>query len=280
LTLGEQKQRLLSDYQRKMQRDSFGKIPELAPPNLTKVPLEPEDDLLWFIAEYGQMEEWERDILHIVRDESEYFLPQIETKIMNEGWASFWHFRILQNLDLSPDLHLEFLKRHHQVIRPHLDGLNPYHLGFTIFSDLERRYGLPKLFETREIENDRSFIRRYLTRELCEDLHLFEYYTTEDKAIVTEVADEKGWERIRDTFCANVGCGAIPVIKVKELAFKDRTLILEHEYDGRDLELTYSGETLKYLVELWGHPVDLITCVKGKEKRLFCSENKKITVYE
>jgi stage V sporulation protein R len=280
LALEEQKQRLLNEYQRKMQRDSFGRIPELAPPNLNKVPLEPEEDLLWFLSEYGQMEEWERDVLRIVRNESEYFLPQIETKIMNEGWASFWHFRILQNLQLSPDLHLEFLKRHHQVIRPHQGGLNPYHLGFTIFGDLERRYGLAKLFEVREIENDRSFIRRYLTRELCAELHLFEYYASEDKAIVTEVADEKGWEQIRDTLCANVGSGAIPVIKVKELVSKDRTLILEHEYDERDLELTYTGETLKYLVELWERPVELITWVKGKEKRLICNENKKITVYD
>jgi stage V sporulation protein R len=175
---------------------------------------------------------------------------------------------------------LEFLKRHHQVIRPHKEGLNPYHLGFTIFNDLEKRFGLAKIFEAREIENDRSFLRRYLTRELCEELHLFEYYASEDKAIVTEVADEKGWEQIRDTMCANVGTGAIPVIKVKELTFKDRTLILEHEYDDRDLELTYTGETLKHLVELWGHPVELITWVKGKEKRLICSDNKKITVYE
>jgi len=263
-----------------MKRDAFGQIPEIPPLDLNKIPLEPEEDLLWFIAEHGRMEEWERDVIKIVHDESEYFLPQIETKIMNEGWASFWHFRILQNLNLSPDLHFEFLKRHHQVIRPHERGLNPYHLGFTVFHDLERRFGLAKVFESREIENDHSFIRRYLTRELCEELHLFEYYANEDKVIVTEVADEEGWEHIRDTLCANVGIGLIPVIKVKELNFKDHTLILEHEYDERDLELTYAGETLKHLVELWGHPVELYTRLTGKEKRLLCSETKKITVYE
>ncbi len=280
LTVEEQKKRLSSEYQQKTQRDAFGLTPEITPPNLNKIPLEPEEDLLWFIAEYGRMEEWERDILRIVHNESEYFLPQIETKIMNEGWASFWHFRILQSLNLPPDLHLEFLKRHHQVIRPHEHGLNPYHLGFTIFKDLERRYSSAKIFEAREIENDRSFIRRYLTRELCEELHLFEYYASEDKVIVTEVADKNGWEHIRDTLCANVGTGSIPVIKVKELNFKDRTLILEHEYDDRDLELTYAGETLKHLVELWSNPIELYTSIKGKEKRLLCSETKKITVYE
>ncbi len=280
LSIEEQKKRMMEEYQRKMERDCFGKLPELPSPNLSKIPLDSEEDILWFIAEYGQLEEWEKDIIRIIRNETEYFLPQIETKIMNEGWASFWHYRILQHLELSADMHLEFLKRHHQVIRPHQGGLNPYHMGFTIFSDLEKRFGLTKIFEAREIENDRSFIRRYLTRDLCEELHLFEYYASDDKAIVTEVADEKGWEHIRDTLCANVGTGSIPVIKVKDLSSKEHTLVLEHEYDDRDLELTYAGETLKYLVELWGKPIELITSVKGTEKRLICGETKKITVYD
>ncbi|MGE5582228.1 MAG: SpoVR family protein [Bacillota bacterium] len=280
LTVEEQKKRLLAEYQRKTARDSLGKSLELPPPNLNKAPLQPEEDILWFIAEYGQMEEWEKDILRIVKDETEYFLPQIETKIMNEGWASFWHYRILQKLNLAADLHLEFLKRHHQVIRPHQGGLNPYYLGFTIFNSLEQRFGTAKIFEAREIESDRSFIRRYLTRELCEEMNLFEYYSSEDKAIVTEVADEKGWEQIRDTLCANIGTASIPVIKVKEVSYKDRSLVLEHEYDGRDLELTYAGETLKYLYELWDHPVELVTRVKEREKRLICGGSRNIVVYD
>jgi stage V sporulation protein R len=280
LAVQEQKKRLTEEYQRKMQPDRFGRYPEITPPNLNKIPLEPEEDLLGFLAEFGQLEEWERDILRIVRAETEYFIPQIETKIMNEGWASFWHYRILQKLNLSSNLHLEFLKRHHQVIRPLTDGLNPYHLGFTIYMDLERRFGESKIFETREIESDRSFLRRYLTRELCQELNLYEYFLEEDKGFVTEVADENGWEQIRDTLCVNVGMGSIPVIKVKEMSSKDRTLILEHEYDGRDLEMTYAGQTLKYLVELWGRPAELLTKLKGKEKRLVCNENKRISVID
>lgn len=280
LTVDQQKKRLLEEYHHKMQPDLFGRVPQITSPDFNKIPLEPEEDLLWFLSEYSQLEEWERDILRIVRSETQYFLPQIETKIMNEGWASFWHYRILQKQDLPPQLHIEFLKRHHQVIRPLSDGLNPYHLGFTIFSDLEKRFGVSKIFETREIECDRSFIRRYLTRELCEELHLFEYFLDEDKGIVTEVADEKGWEKIRDTLCANVGTGSIPVVKVREISSKDRTLILEHEYDGRDLEMTYAGQTLKYVVELWNRPAELVTKLKGKEKRIICNENKRISVID
>jgi stage V sporulation protein R len=111
-------------------------------------------------------------------------------------------------------------------------------------------------------------------------LHLYEYFLEEDKGYVTEVADEKGWEKIRDTLCVNVGMGSIPVIKVKEMSAKDRTLILEHEYDGRDLEMTYAGQTLKYMVELWGRPAELLTKLKEKEKRLICNENKRISVID
>lgn len=281
LTLEEEKKRLVEEYQRKTQADLFGRPAEaVAPPNLNRVPLEPEEDILGFIIEYSQLDEWEKDILRIVRAESEYFLPQIETKILNEGWASLWHYRILQKLDLPQDLHLEFLKRHHQVIRPHLGGLNPYHLGFVMFNDLEIRFGTEKMFEARELESDRSFLRRYLTRELCRELHLFEYFQNDGEAIISEVADEDGWESIRDTLCQIIGMGSIPVIKVKEMSSRDGSLILEHEYDGRELELGNTGETLKYLVELWGKPVKLITRMKDKEMMIICDELKKLTAVD
>ncbi len=281
LTVAETKKRLLAEYQRKTRTDLFGRPAEaVAPPNLNRVPLEPEEDILGFIIEYSHLDEWEKDIVRIVRAESEYFLPQIETKILNEGWASLWHYRILQKLDLPQDLHLEFLKRHHQVIRPHTGGLNPYHLGFVMLNDLETRFGRSKIFEAREIESDRSFIRRYLTRELCHELHLFEYFQNEEEGIISEVTDEDGWEPIRDTLCQNIGMSSIPVIKVKEMSTRDGSLILEHEYDGRELELGNTGETLKYLTELWGKPVKLITRMKGKEKMIICDELKKLTAVD
>ncbi len=276
-TPAEQKERLIAEYRRQVQEaresDAAQTIPE---PDLHQLPLEPEEDLLWFVAEHAELVEWERDIIRIVHHEADYFLPQIETKILNEGWASFWHYRILNQLELPAHLHLEFLKRHHQVIRPQRGSLNPYHLGFTILTDLERRFGEAKLFEARTVENDRSLIRRYLTRELCEDLHLFEYFTTEDQKVVTEVPDEKGWEVIRETLSAMVGLGAVPVIRVTEVDPQDRTLILEHEADERELELGYTGETLKYLVELWGHPVHLKTKVQEREKTIICTAEKKL----
>ncbi|MGM8317309.1 SpoVR family protein, partial [Clostridium perfringens] len=109
-----------------------------------------------YIIDYSNLEEWEKNILKIVRRESLYFLPQIETKIMNEGWASYWHYNILKKLNLPQGLHLEFLKRHNDVVAPVSYGLNPYYIGFRIFQDIEKRYGREKIFEVRALERDNS----------------------------------------------------------------------------------------------------------------------------
>lgn len=105
--------------------------------------------MLLFLMSYAHLSEWEKDILNIVRRESLYFLPQVETKIMNEGWASYWHYRIL-NMDLPQELHLEFLKRHNQVVSPFEGRLNPYHLGFKIFTKLIRKDRIFLLYGNRK----------------------------------------------------------------------------------------------------------------------------------
>ena len=130
-----------------------------------------------------------KNVLSIVRRESIYFIPQIETKIMNEGWASYWHYTIMNLLDLPDSLHLEFIKRHNDVIAPIPYGINPYYIGFKIFQDIEKRYGREKIFEVRALERDESFIRKYLTRELCEELNLFQYAKKGFDIVVDEVED-------------------------------------------------------------------------------------------
>lgn len=108
---------------------------------LRKVPIEPDEDILLFIRDYNpRLSEWEKDILTIVHEEAQYFIPQIETKIMNEGWASYWHKRILDSLQLPQELQLEFMVRHNQVLRPPRIGINPYHLGWTIWNAVRLYY--------------------------------------------------------------------------------------------------------------------------------------------
>ncbi|NJD02333.1 MAG: SpoVR family protein [Ruminiclostridium sp.] len=249
-------------------------------PDLRKIPLQPEEDLLYFISMYSRLLDWEKDIINIVREESLYFIPQMETKIMNEGWASFWHYTILNRLGLPQNLHMEFLKRHNQVIRPYEGQLNPYYIGFKIFEELKEKYREEprKIFDVRELDRDESFIRRYLSFELCNEMNLFEYVKTEDEYIISEIADEEGWRKVRDAIASSAGLGGIPVIKVIEMVQKDNTLILEHQYDGRELELDYAYETVKHLVDLWEGKVMVATFIDDRRKVIICDERKNISM--
>jgi len=272
LTPAEQRERLLEAAQ--PPKDPFERIhkpKEYKEPDLSKVPLEPEEDILLFIADNNPyLSEWQRDLLRVVHTQAQYFLPQIETKIMNEGWASYWHHKIMNSLDLPDDLHLEFLVHHNQVVRPHVGGINPYYLGFNIWQDLENRHGADGrtpdvLFEVRESERDVSFLRRFLTRELMEQMHMFEYQRERDQLVVSRVADEEEWEAVKQTLLKNVGMSTVPVIRIVDADFRhNRALRLQHEHDGRDLELEYLERTMKYLLALWGRPVLLETRVKGE----------------
>jgi len=271
---------------------------EWVSPDLDKVPLYPEEDILLFIRDHNaQLAEWERDLVTIIHEEAQYFIPQIETKIMNEGWASFWHKRILESLDLPQSIRLEFIVRHTQVLSPNPGSLNPYHIGFKIWEDIERRWSdsgketekkdhapkqkksaKEKLFEVREVERDTSFLRRYLTEELVRELNLFEYQTRGNEKVVSRVADEENWQSIKDTLIQNVGTGTIPVIKVEDADYNNnRGLFLKHFHDGRDLQLEYAEKTLQYVRQLWGREVALETTLNEK-KSLLCFSNDKLTI--
>ncbi len=230
------------------------------------VPERLAEDLLGFLAEKGRLLDWERDLVEIVRAEAYYFLPQIETKIMNEGWASYWHYTFLNRLELPQKLHLEFLQRHNLVVRPFSGKINPYFVGYKMFDHLIREYGLEKALEIRAEERDESFLRRYLNRELCEEMHLFAYEPKGTAVVVSEVSDEAGWKKVRDILAASVGMSGIPVISAKGV--DNGVLQLEHEFDGRELELEYAEETLKYVAALWGAPVTLKTKIAEQEKIL------------
>jgi stage V sporulation protein R len=265
-------------------------------PDLNRVPLYPEEDLLLFIRDHNPIfSEWERDILTIVHEEAQYFIPQIETKIMNEGWASFWHKRILDTLELPQGMQLEFVVRHNQVLSPARGSINPYHLGMKVWEDIERRWDNPpleekretgvkpktgreKVFEVREVERDASFLRRYLTEELIRELNLFEYQSRGGDQVVARVADDDNWRAIKETLIKNVGTGTIPVIKIEDADFnKNRVLFLRHYHDGRDLQLEYAEKTLRYLHRLWSREVVLETEVNGKQS-LLCFADDKLTI--
>lgn len=266
-------------------------------PDIKKFPVEPEEDLLSFIAKYNRyLPEWKRDVINIVANTTRYFIPQMETKIMNEGWASYWHYKILQNLGMEQGHYLEFLVRHNQVLRPIPGGLNPYHLGFVIWHDIERRWnqgdtgreysddtpkqdissldendtpGRKKIFEVRSSDRDTSFLRRFLTKEIMQELELFQHEKRGKDRVITKVSDEESWQEVKENLIRNVGTGSIPIIRIEDADFgKNRTLYLKHSHDGRDLQLEYAEHTLRHLKALWEREVALETYINGKRSLL------------
>ena len=229
---------------------------------INDLPYIPEYDVLGFIAAYGDnLEEWQKDVIEIIRDESYYFMPQIRTKIMNEGWACFWHYRLLHELDLPQGLHLPFLKSHNQVVRPHIGRINPYHIGFNLFQRIEERYGIEECFIARDVHNDESFLRQYLTQKDCEDLNLFSFSQKKEHFVVDDVSDEEGWESVKKILLTQVAGNSIPVISIESVE-PGYLLVLHHEHDGRDLELKYAEKVVSHISHLWGSEVKLLTMVE------------------
>jgi stage V sporulation protein R len=187
---------------------------------------------------------------------------------------------------------MEFIIRHTQVLRPSPGSLNPYHVGMKVWEDIEKRWenptaeeteefgprtktGREKLFEVREVERDASFLRRYLTEELTRELNLFEYKSRGREQVVSRVADEDNWRQIKETLIQNAGTATIPVIKVEDSDYlNNRTLLLKHDHDGRDLQLEYAERTLKYVQQLWGHDVVMETIVDSRPTLLTFAEGK------
>ncbi|WP_237982616.1 stage V sporulation protein SpoVR [Bacillus thuringiensis] len=243
-----------------------------------KIPPQPEKDLLLFIEEYSrELEDWQRDILTMMREEMLYFWPQLETKIMNEGWASYWHQRILREMDLTSSEAIEFAKLNAGVVQPSKTSINPYYLGIKMFEDIEERYNNPteemkrrgvkpgsgrdKIFEVREIEWDVSFLRNYLNKELVmrEDMYLFQRQGKEYKVI------DKEWEHVRDQLVNMRTNGGFPYLVVEDGDYlKNGELYIKHSYEGIELDLKYLEKVLPYLHQLWGRTVHMESIVESK----------------
>ncbi|MCM3125372.1 SpoVR family protein [Mesobacillus sp. AQ2] len=243
-----------------------------------KFPPRPEKDLLLFIESYSrELADWQRDILTMMREEMLYFWPQLETKIMNEGWASYWHQRILREMDLTSGESIEFAKLNAGVVQPSKTGINPYYLGIKMFEDIEERYDNPteemkrrgvkpgsgreKMFEVREIESDISFLRNYLTKDLVmrEDMYLFQKQGREYKVV------DKAWEQVRDQLVGMRVNGGFPYLTVTDGDYlKNGELYITHGFEGIELDIKYLEKVLPYIHQLWGRKCHIETIVEGR----------------
>jgi stage V sporulation protein R len=250
----------------------FGQLPGAAEkvslpigPLRAQIPPHPEYDLLWFIAQYGpELEQWERDIFLMVRAESLYFYPVFACQIMNEGWASYWHARLLREADFLPQpLYLSAIKAHSDVVRPYASGkeaalaINPYHLGFAIWERIVEQHGLERAREVRRDEDDFGFIRNWLDAELAQQAGLFVYKEKSDSEVRVTTRDVQA---IREAILAPKFNYGAPRVAVTELR-ADGSLELSHDHasDGRGLDAARARRVLEYARRIWRRPVKLRT---------------------
>jgi stage V sporulation protein R len=246
-----------------------------------RVPREPEEDVLGFLVrEAPRLEDWERDILGICREEAAYFAPQLRTKIINEGWATYWHVAILQDLQLPADQFVEFQRATAQVVQPHPGVVNPYNLGYALWRKVQRVYDEPtdddrerwpgvgevsareRMQEISATYDDAAFIEEFLTDDVCEECRLFAWRrgpSGELRVTSTEA------EEVRRRLVQERTAFGIPRLRITDAdAFRSGGLWIEHRHEGVGLDQEYALGTLPYLARLWGRRVHLAT-VRGSD---------------
>lgn len=253
-----------------------------------KFPVEPEENLLYFIEKHApNLPQWKREILRIIRKKSQYFYPQRLTQIMNEGWASFWHYTLMN--DLYDDGHvtdgfmLEFLESHAGVLhqRP-MSQINPYALGFAMFQDI-KRISIDPTDEDRKWFDwagngdwlstlkhaayefkDESFILQYLSPKVVRDFGFFYILDDDDNPTynIEAIQNDEGFKLVREKLSEQQNLNNhVPLIQVEEVdVWGDRSMLLQHISTKRHKLLERDTlKTLRYVESLWGYPITLQT---------------------
>jgi stage V sporulation protein R len=259
-----------------------------------RFPERPERDILWFLLEHAPLRDWQRDVLAMIREEAYYFAPQRLTKVANEGWASYWHSKMMTEKLLDPSEVIDFAERHAGAMAVQPGQINPYKLGIELYRDIEERWdkgqfgkefeecddrdikrqwdtglrqGREKVFEVRRIYNDVTFVDEFLTREFCERQKLYTYEFN-PKTGRQEIAS-RDWRQVKDRLLRSLANGGQPIIEVIEANFRNRgEIVLGHRHDGQDLDLAQAKETLRHLFRLWNRPVHIETLVESRRRRL------------
>ncbi len=241
-------------------------------------PAEPEQafkverDVLLFLIENAPLEPWERDVLSILREEACYFAPQGQTKILNEGWAAFWHSRIMTTKILNDSEVIDYASHHAATVSPSPGKLNPYKIGMELLRDIERRFGTEKIFTVRRVHNDLTFLDEFLTEDFCQEQKMFTYGFNQANGTY-EIVD-RDHKKVKEKLLASLTNLGSPIIQVSDGNYASRgELALKHLHEGVDIRLDWMKEVMKNLFGLWRHPVHLETLVEGVPK-LFSFEGE------
>lgn len=269
-----------------------------------RLPPEPQRDVVLFLAENShQLEVWQRAILNLVREEWIYFYPNIRTKVMNEGYATFWHERILENSLLTPDEHLEFRRLHTGVVAVgHNFSINPYLVGYKLWRDIEKRWqvpeeertwygdvikrkggeGIKKVLDVAAEYRDADFVRGFMTEKLVQELDLYAYQFEGDasKEKGKWVVQQATWQKVRDGLADQLTSSGLPTILVEDGDYHRRgELLLTHDFknDRTPIDLDYAARTLRHVYTMWGKPVHISTEVNNKKYILTCEDGVNVS---
>ncbi|MCK5690572.1 SpoVR family protein, partial [Myxococcota bacterium] len=263
-----------------------------------RFPENPQRDILLFLMENAPLQNWQRDILAMLRQETYYFSPQGQTKIMNEGWASFWHATIMTQKAMDDSEVIDFADRHSATMGVQPGSINPYKLGLELYRDIEMRWnkgrygreweectdrarldnwdtgegkGREKIFEVRKHYNDVTFIDEFLTREFASEQKLFNY-DYESKSGDWLISD-RDFQAIKKRLLDQITNFGQPVIDVVDANFENRgELLLRHHFQDAPLRQDYMHDTLSNILAIWGRPVALHTLREGYHTQIRASQ--------
>lgn len=254
--------------------------------------MNPERDVLKYLLQHAPLKPWQQDVLAIIRDEAYYVAPQAMTKIMNEGWASYWHSTMMTQRILTDAEVIDYADHHSGTVAMSPTRFNPYKVGIELFRDIEERWnkgqfgkewtecdnfdekrtwdkkvglGRQKIFEVRRDYNDVTFIDEFLTEEFCVSNRLF-VYKYNKKTQKYEI-DTRDFKAIKAQLLFQLTNWGQPIIDVVDGNFENRgELLLRHLHEGVDMQPDYMFETLKNVQAIWGRPVNLLTAMEGEAK--------------
>ncbi|MBF0104912.1 MAG: SpoVR family protein [Deltaproteobacteria bacterium] len=255
-------------------------------------PQNPERDIMGFLLHHAPLARWEYDVLSIIMQEAYYFAPQMQTKIMNEGWASYWHSRIMTEKALTDDEVIDFADNHSGTMTMTAQRLNPYKIGIELFRHIEERWdkgrfgkeynecddmvakknwdtkqglGRQKIFEVRKIYNDITFLDEFLTADFCRDYKLFAY-TYNPLSNRYEISD-RDFAQIKKYLMMSLTNFGQPIISIVDANYSNRgEFLLRHTHEGVDLDIQYARATLENLYKIWKRPVLIETTVNNHIK--------------
>lgn len=265
-----------------------------------KFPVKPERDILLFLMEHAPLENWQHDVLGIIREEAYYFAPQGMTKIMNEGWATYWHSTMMTQRIVEPAEVVDYAEHHSGTIASHPGQLNPYRIGYQLFHYIEETWnkgkfgkeyeecddiklkaswdkklnlGRQKIFEVRKLYNDVNFIDTFLTEDFCREHKLFSFaYNSQNKRYEIE---SREFDLIKKRLLQNLTNIGQPIISVVDSNYKNRgELYLMHQYEETEIDMKYAYDTLKNLSNIWKRPVHIQTILENNPTRISFDGNE------